>query len=124
MSKSVKLFVLGAVALAGAFLSTSCAFPLPLGGIYTNITTPVTVGSGDLKYNRCGTASCYSILGWVAGGDASLNKAALNGNLDKISWANMKVVNYLGIYGSYTVEAYGFGSKFGPDESLRPAKVE
>lgn len=122
MKKSLQLLIVGAASLATSFLA-SCALPFPVGALYTDFTYPVTVGEGDIKYNRCGTASCYSLFGWVAGGDASLNRAAKNGNIDKISWANMKAFNILGIYGKYTVEVYGTGSKFGPDENYRPEKI-
>lgn len=122
MKKTVKLSLLAISAAFVAYLSTACAFPFPLGAVYTDVTLPAALGNGDIEMNRSGTATCHSILGWVASGDASLNQAALNGKLDHISWANYRAFNILGVYGRYTVEAYGFGSKFGPDETLRPER--
>ena len=74
--------------------------------------------------NRYGSASCYSILGWVAGGDASINEAAVNGGIDKISWTNTHVTNYFGIYGIYRTEVFGTGKALGPDQTLAPANAQ
>ena len=106
---------LKALLFAGAIgctaLLTSCGTPFPLGCLYTKVTLPLTVGSGEIKYNRIGTAQCRNFLGWVAVGDASINQAAENGNIDRVSWASQRVENILGIYGTYTTIVYGFGEK-------------
>ena len=81
---------------------------------------PGSIGSGDFEANRYGSASCYSILGWVAGGNASINEAAVNGGIDHVSWTNRKVTNYFGIYGIYKTEVFGTGKTLGPDQSLAP----
>ena len=124
MKKSLKLAVLSACAVLGALSATSCATPFPLGCLYTDVILPGTVGDGNLSqsYNRRGTSSCYSILGWVAGGDASINEAAVNGGIDKIAWTNTHVTNYFGIYGIYKTEVFGTGKSLGPDQTLAPAK--
>ena len=124
MKKSLKLAVLSAFAVLGALSATSCATPFPLGCLYTDVILPGTVGDGNLSqsYNRRGTSSCYSILGWVAGGDASINEAAVNGGIDKIAWTNTHVTNYFGIYGIYKTEVFGTGKALGPDQTLAPAK--
>ena len=123
MKKTLKLAVLTVFAGLGALYATSCAAPLPVGCLYTDITMPGTIGNGDFKANRHGTASCYSILGWVAGGDASLNQAASNGNVDHVSWSSFKATNYFGIYGIYTTVVYGTGKEFGPDMTLAPSNA-
>ena len=124
MKKSLKLAVLSACAVLGALSATSCATPFPLGCLYTDVVLPGTVGDGNLSqsYNRRGSSSCYSILGWVAGGDASINEAAVNGGIDKIAWTNTHVTNYFGIYGIYKTEVFGTGKSLGPDQTLAPAK--
>ena len=120
MKKTLKLAVLSVFAGLGALYATSCAAPLPVGCLYTDITMPGTIGNGDFKANRHGSASCYSILGWVAGGNASINEAAVNGGIDHVSWTNRKVTNYFGIYGIYKTEVFGTGKTLGPDQSLAP----
>ena len=120
MKKSLKLAVLSAFAVIGALAATSCATPFPLGCLYTDVTMPGSIGNGDFEANRYGSASCYSILGWVAGGNASINEAAVNGNIDHVAWTNRKVTNYFGIYGIYKTEVFGTGKSFGPDQSLAP----
>ena len=122
MKKSLKLAVLSAGAVLGALAATSCATPFPLGCLYTDVTMPGSIGNGDFEANRYGSASCYSILGWVAGGDASINEAAVNGGIDKIAWTNTHVTNYFGIYGIYKTEVFGTGKSLGPDQTLAPAK--
>ena len=122
MKKSLKLAVLTACAALGALAATSCATPFPLGCLYTDVTMPGSIGNGDFEANRYGSASCYSILGWVAGGDASINEAAVNGGIDKIAWTNTHVTNYFGIYGIYKTEVFGTGKSLGPDQTLAPAK--
>ena len=120
MKKSLKLAVLSACAALGALAATSCATPFPLGCLYTDVTMPGSIGNGDFEANRYGSASCYSILGWVAGGNASINEAAVNGNIDKIAWTSFHVTNYFGIYGIYKTEVFGTGKTLGPDQSLAP----
>ena len=122
MKKSLKLAVLSAGAVLGALAATSCATPFPLGCLYTDVTMPGSIGNGDFEANRYGSASCYSILGWVAGGNASINEAAVNGGIDKIAWTNTHVTNYFGIYGIYKTEVFGTGKSLGPDQTLAPAK--
>ena len=121
MKKSIKLAVLSACAVLGALSATSCATPFPLGCLYTDVTMPGSIGSGDFEANRYGSASCYSILGWVAGGDASINEAACNGEIDKISWTSFHATNYFGIYGIYRTDVYGTSKSFGPDQTLAPS---
>lgn len=62
MMKLTKALILMAVLTVGALMTTSCGTPFPLGCLYTQITLPVTVGNGDIVYNRVGKSECYSIL--------------------------------------------------------------
>ena len=125
MKTSLKLVALSALALLGAFAS-SCAAPLPVGCLYTDITLPGALGDGNIgkSANRHGSASCYSILGWVAAGDASINEAAYNGDVDKISWTSFHATNYFGIYGIYRTDVYGTSKALGPDQTLAPFNPE
>jgi len=117
--KLVKSASLMAVLLVGMLLTASCGTPFPLGCLYTQVTLPVSVGGGEIVYNRMGTSQCYSILGWVAGGNASIDEAAMNGDISHVTWASQKVINVLGIYGRYQTVVYGFGEA--PDPSVRAA---
>ena len=96
-----------ALSLASIALTTGCATPQPLGLLTTKITTPVTVGNGEIKWSRTGEASCYSLLGLFAWGDASINAACADGNILKVNWVSNRVFNFLGFYGVYTTIVYG-----------------
>ena len=112
--KLVKSVCLAAIFVAGTFLTSSCGTPFPLGCLYTQVTLPVAVGGGDMVFNRIGSSSCHSFLGWVAGGDASINAAALAGDINYVTWANQEVINVLGIYGVYKTVVWGFGDAADP----------
>ena len=105
--KSWKKAVIYSLALAASVLATGCATPVPMGLIYTKVTLPVTVGNSDLQYSKTGTAKCYSVLGIIANGDASINAACHNSGITKVSWVSYSVDNILGTYGVYTTTVYG-----------------
>ena len=96
-----------AISLASIALTTGCATAIPLGLVNTMITTPVTVGNGEVKYSRTGEASCYSLLGLFAWGDASINAACEDANILRVNWVSNRVSNFLGIYGVYTTIVFG-----------------
>ena len=114
MKSLVKALVLSAVLISGAVTLTSCGTPFPLGCLYTNVWMPGAIGDGEVDYNRMGYSSCYNFLGWFAGGNASHNIAAKNGDINKISWTTLHIENYLGIFGRYTNVVYGIGDKADP----------
>lgn len=119
MKKSLKVFMMAAVLLCTVIGVSACGTPLPLGCLYTQVMLPGTVGSGEMKFNRMGESTCWSILGWFAGGNASINQATENGKITKVSWTSQEVVNILGIYGSYTTVVYGMGDT--ADPTIAPA---
>lgn len=96
-----------ALSLASIALTTGCATAIPLGLLNTMITTPVTVGNGEIKFERTGEASCYSLLGLFAWGDSSINAACKDSNIRRVNWVSTRVHNFLGIYGVYTTLVYG-----------------
>ncbi len=114
MKKTLKALVLVTTLLGGILLTTSCGTPFPLGCLYTNVFMPGAIGDGKIEYNCRGYSSCWSVLGWFAGGNASHNKAAQNGNMNKISWTTLHIENYCGIYGRFTNVVYGIGEKADP----------
>lgn len=107
MKKLTKVLVYSLAVAASVFVTTGCATPVPLGLIYTKVTLPGAVGNSELQYSKTGTASCYSIIGVVAAGDASVNAACHNGGITKVSWVSYSVNNIMGAYGSYTTTVYG-----------------
>ncbi len=114
MKSTIKALTLAIFCIAGAMLTTSCGTPFPLGCLYTNVWESNSIGSGELEYNRRGFASCYSFLGWFAGGKATVNVAAKKGDFKKISWSTWHRENYAGIFGRYTLVVYGIGEKADP----------
>ena len=57
--------------------------------------------------SKKGIAYCESFLGLITTGDASIQAAADNGGITKISHVDWDVRNILGLYGKYTVTVYG-----------------
>lgn len=76
------------------------------GFIYTGTSSPVSVTSNPLGSKK-GEASATSILGWVSFGDASIQKAAKEAGITKISHVDEKSTSVLGVYAQYTVVVYG-----------------
>ena len=107
MKKLTKVLVYSAAILASVLVTTGCATSYPFGTLYTGVDLPVAVGTSELQWSRKGTASCYSILGLIANGDASINSACKNGGITKVSWVTYSVRNILGAYGIYTTTVYG-----------------
>jgi hypothetical protein len=105
MRKNLKWLV--AVVLMAAFLG-GCAYAVaPVsGGLYTGVRGPWTA-TGQGTALQVGTASCYSLLGMVAVGDASIEAAAKSGNITKIHHVDHETVSLLGIYAKFTTYVYG-----------------
>ncbi|WP_104757631.1 TRL-like family protein [Helicobacter salomonis] len=102
MSRFTKLV---GVCLCAGFLISGCASSIPAGGLYTGVKVPVS-GNGE-PGSKTGEASCTSILGIVAFGDCSVEKAAKAGSVSTIKSVDRKVVNFLGLYGRYTTIVKG-----------------
>lgn len=103
----MKKAFLYSMALVASLMVTGCATPFPLGVIYTKVTLPGALGNSELQYSKTGTASCYSIIGVIASGDASINAACHSAGITKVSWVSYSVNNILGAYGVYTTTVYG-----------------
>jgi hypothetical protein len=100
----VKLAVIGLL----AFAASGCAMVASpvMGSLYTDVQGPagVTSNSGNSKM---GTASCQSILGLIATGDASIATAAKNAGITKIHHVDYYSQSILGFWAKYTVKVYG-----------------
>ena len=104
MQKILSLMMLLAI---GVTLFSGCATYYPAGALYTEVSSPVSVASGELSYTKVGTAMAQSILGLIATGDASIQAAANAGGIKKVKYVEYSVKNILGIIGEYTTTVYG-----------------
>lgn len=87
---------------------TGCATPFPVGGAFTDVQLPVMATSNPSSTStKKGTATCKSYLSLIAVGDASIEEAARNGGISKISHIDWDAENVLGVYGIYTITVYG-----------------
>lgn len=81
------------------------------GFIATSTTAPIIdtglESSGDIK---TGKSTCISILGLIAAGDCSIDKAKKDGNISKVISVEYESFSVLGIYASYTTIVKGEGS--------------
>lgn len=94
--------------IAGALL-TSCAASSvsPITGLwYTDVKANQAVTSNALG-KKVGTAKLESILGLIGTGDASVETAAKNANISKISHVDYHSKSILGLYATYEVFVYG-----------------
>ncbi len=76
------------------------------GMLYSDVQGPLAVTS-NIEYIKIGEASCESILGLVARGDASISAAMKAGGITKIHHIDYHSENILGIYAKFTVIVYG-----------------
>lgn len=101
------------VAFAGCVQYNAPVMP-PQGGIYTHFQapldvkfdgTPVCEKQGEAKSSYVGLP-VYSALsvGWD---DAMIAKAAENGGLKQVEYADYELMSILGVYAEFTVHAYG-----------------
>ncbi|MCD6569191.1 MAG: TRL-like family protein [Deltaproteobacteria bacterium] len=105
MRKRINYLIL---VLCSTALLTGCAAVAmaPVMGLYTDVQAPYTATSNP-SYSKVGTATCTSILGLIATGDASIETAAKNAGIKKIHHVDYNAKNILGIYAEYTVYVYG-----------------
>jgi len=91
-----------------SLLSSGCAVvssPV-LGIVYTSVKAPVAVTSNDVG-TKVGTGEATSILGIAATGDASIQTAARNAGITKISHVDYESFNVLGLFARITIYVYG-----------------
>ncbi|MCF6806837.1 TRL-like family protein [Thiotrichales bacterium 19S9-12] len=100
------ILVLGSI---GVLLLSGCATYLPNGVVYTGVKGAPVSGQVDSKVdgNKKGKACSMSILGLVAVGDMTVEKAAKDGGIEKISSVDYKTQNILGVYGKYCTIVHG-----------------
>ena len=70
------------------------------------VKSPVTVTENPVGSKK-GEASTVSVLGWFAVGDASVQKAAKEAGITKISHVDEESTSVLGLFAKYTITVYG-----------------
>ncbi|MFN0058150.1 MAG: TRL-like family protein [Planctomycetota bacterium] len=109
----MKRFALGMICLMALATSGCAGFvsaPVvpPLGWVYTQVHAPLDVDymNTDLGSKK-GSAETMNILGLIAMGDASIGKAAMNGNIKTVKHADYEMFNILGVYSRFTTHVHG-----------------
>lgn len=91
------------------FLSacTTAPFSPPQTFLYTDIKAPLSLDFDKTEIgSKKGTASTYSFLGMISTGDASIQQAARNGRITKVSHADYEHFNLL-FFQKTSVIVYG-----------------
>ncbi|MGB9771178.1 MAG: TRL-like family protein [Candidatus Kapaibacteriota bacterium] len=105
--KRLSIFLSTIFLLIGIFAGCSAMGVAPVTGfLYTDIKAPVTATS-NTSYTKIGTASCNSILGLIATGDASIEAACKSVGITKIHHVDYHTTNILGIIATFKVYVYG-----------------
>jgi len=96
------------VAATAIIVLSGCATAVPRGIISSDMTLPI-MATGNMKGTKKGVATCQSIMGFIASGDASIAAAMKKGGIKKVSHVDWKVVSEipLGIKTVYTTTVYG-----------------
>lgn len=95
--------------LAASILITSCAAgrsPVSAGFFFSNVGGPEGVSSNTLG-SKHGSACALNVLGLFAAGDASINAAAKNGGITKVSHVDYSTSSILMLYANSCTEVYG-----------------
>ncbi len=103
------------VGLCGVlWLSVGCAgyYAAPVvpghGMLFAQVDAPLSLNYDQTPITeKRGEATAENILGLIAIGDASIQKAAHNGGITKVHYADYRFENILGIYAKFTTVAYG-----------------
>ena len=102
MSKT--LIIASSLSLA---ILSGCAMKSPISGIfYTDVQDGITATYSQRPAKK-GEACASGILGLVATGDASINTARTNGNINAVSSVDYSSYSILGIYTKYCVVVRG-----------------
>lgn len=80
----------------------------PTGLIYADVSAPMDIDTEDKPVGpKQGWAEAKSILGLVAWGDCSVERAVFIGQIQKVNHIDYKFYNVLGIYQKFTTVVYG-----------------
>ena len=104
---------LSCLSLSGCAIAYKAPVKPPLGILYSNYTVPVTTDFDGTPATspKVGKASSGYILiplfGDFAFDDAGIKKAAANGGINKIHYAEHEFYSVLGIFGTFCTIVYG-----------------
>lgn len=77
-----------------------------VGVLYTGVTEGQIATSNEVG-TKVGESSTIGVLGLVSIGDASIQKAAKQAGISKISHVDVKKTSVLGLFASYKTIVYG-----------------
>ena len=77
-----------------------------IGVLYTGVTEGQIATSNEVG-TKVGTASSVGVLGLVNVGDASIQGAANQAGIKKVSHVDVKKTSVLGLFAKYTTIVYG-----------------
>lgn len=77
-----------------------------VGAIYTGVSEGAIATSNEVG-TKVGESSSIGVLGLVNVGDASIQKAAKEAGIKKISHVDVKKMSVLGLFASYKTIVYG-----------------
>lgn len=103
---------LGALVLPGCIQFRS-PVQLPYGAIYSNYKVPLTTNfdSTPCLPSRVGRANTFFLrLPFTVGlafDDASIERAAQNGNIREVHYADVEFTQVMGVWGTYETIVYG-----------------
>lgn len=105
---NVRRVVRAAVAASFCAALAGCVFApvVPPRGILFNDQTAPLFG-GKVPGSKVGKASAHNILFLAGWGNSGLNKAMADGGIEKLSYTDYRIQNYLLVYQRYTTIAYG-----------------
>jgi len=103
--KKTFIRVIAVVAIAVG-MQSCIATQAGVGGIYTDVKQGETATS-NIRGSKVGTSKACSYVGLVAIGDASIDAAAKDGGITRISHVDSHKKSFLGIITSTTTIVYG-----------------
>lgn len=98
-----------------------------VGMLVTNTKAPIIdTGVESNKDLKTGKSTCISILGLIATGDCSIDKAKKDGNISKVVSIEYESFSVLGFYASYTtiVKGKGTDSKDDSNDNQRRGSLQ
>ena len=98
------LLSLSCVAMLGL---ASCSTVMGGAGALVSVVTTGQTATSNPVGTKVGTSEAFGILGLVNVGNASIQKAARDGGITKISHVDVKTLGVLGIYTQYKTIVYG-----------------
>ena len=98
--------LLKTMAVAAILSLASCASVPTAATLYTDVTEGLTATSNTVG-TKVGKASASNVLGLIATGDASINEAAKQAGIKKISHVDVKKFSILGLFTTITTFVYG-----------------